>query len=107
VATWQALNLCAGRGLHHVVLQGDSKNVVTALIQTQPNWNSHRQIVEDTKVLLQSLHPVVIQHASRAVNTAAHTLAKVAISQLLDELWAEECPSYIQSIVLAEQISSF
>jgi hypothetical protein len=41
------------------------------------------------------------------VNTATHTLAKVTISQLLDELWVEECPSYIQSIVLAEQVSSF
>jgi len=41
VATWQAVNLCVGRGLHHVVLEGDSKNVVTALIQTQPNWSSH------------------------------------------------------------------
>jgi hypothetical protein len=49
----------------------------------------------------------VIQYASRAVNTATHTLAKFAISQMLDKLWVEECPSYIRFIVLVEQVSSF
>jgi hypothetical protein len=47
------------------------------------------------------MHPVEIIYASRVVNIAAHTLAKHANTQLLDELWVEECLSYIQSIVLA------
>jgi hypothetical protein len=34
VATWQAVNLCASRGLHHVVVEGDFKIVVIALNQT-------------------------------------------------------------------------
>jgi hypothetical protein len=57
--------------------------------------------------MVHSLHRVKINNASRVVNSATHTLAKCAISQLLDEVWMEECSSYIQSIVLAEQVSSF
>jgi hypothetical protein len=52
------------------------------------------------------MHRVEIKYVSRGVNFAAHNLAKCAISYLLDELWMEECPSYIRSIVLAEQVSS-
>jgi hypothetical protein len=52
------------------------------------------------------MHWVKFTYAGRVVNFAAHNLAKCAISYFLDELWMEECPSYIQSIVLAEQVSS-
>lgn len=57
-------------------------------------------------MLAQSVHRVEIKYASRVVNSAPHTLAKCAILHLLDELWMEECLSYIQSIALAEQVSS-
>jgi hypothetical protein len=49
---------------------------------------------------------VKFKYASRAANYAAHTLAKCAISFQLDELWMEECPSYIQTIVFVKQVSS-
>jgi hypothetical protein len=56
------------------------------------------------KILSQNL--VEIKHGRRAVNTNAHTLAKHDIMHMLDELWVEECPSYFQSIVLKEKVSS-
>jgi hypothetical protein len=36
-------------------------------------------------------------------NNVAHCLAKFVLSQRLDNVWIEECPSFIQSVVLAEQ----
>jgi hypothetical protein len=60
----------------------------------------------DIKVKSQSMHRVEFIYASRVVNFAAHFLAKCAISYLLDELWMEECPSYIQTFVLAKKVSS-
>jgi hypothetical protein len=99
-------SLCVWIVDQQVVLEGDSMTVVSALNQSLPNWNSYGQLIEDTKEKAQSLYWVEFKYASRAVNYAAHTLAKCAISFQLDELWMEECPSYIQTIVLAEQVSS-
>jgi hypothetical protein len=53
------------------------------------------------------MHRVEFTYARRAVNFAAHFLAKCAISYLLDELWMEECPSNIQTFVLAKKVSSY
>jgi hypothetical protein len=37
----------------------------------------------------------------RDANTAAHKVVKLAISQLLDEVWIEECPSILRNVILA------
>jgi ribonuclease HI len=107
LAAWHAVNMCVAKGFHKIVLEGDSLVVVSALNNSLPTWSSLGQLIEDTKVKAKSLHQVEISHVNRAANLAAHSLAKFAISQLLDELWIEECHSYIQSIVLAEQVSSY
>jgi ribonuclease HI len=101
-----AVNLCVDGGFHQVVLQGDSQIVGSTLNHTSPSWSTYGPLLEDTKVKSQSMHQVEIKYVSRVVNFVAHNLTKCAISYLLDELWMEECPSYIQSIVLAEQVSS-
>jgi hypothetical protein len=44
-----------------------------------------------------------VRHFRRDANQAAHRLAKVALSQSLDQVWIEGCSSFIQSIVLVEQ----
>ncbi len=75
--------------------------VVSAINQASPNWSFYGHLVEDTKVLAQSVHQLEINYASRVVNSAAHTLAKCVILHSLDELWTEECLFYIQFIVFA------
>jgi ribonuclease HI len=107
LAAWHAVNLCVAKGFHKIVLEGDSLVVVSAFNKPLPIWSSHGQLIEDIKVKAKCLQQVEITHVNRAANFAAHSLAKFAISQLLDELWMDECPFYIQSIVLAEQVSSY
>ncbi len=92
-AAWHAVSLCVDHGFQQVVFEGDSMVVVSALNQTTPSWCSHGQLIENTKEKVPSLHRVKIIYASRVVNLAAHILAKYAISQLLDEVWMNECHS--------------
>jgi hypothetical protein len=42
-------------------------------------------------------------HVSRALNEAAHTLAKSAAANLCDDVWLEDIPSCIFDIVSREQ----
>jgi uncharacterized Fe-S center protein len=43
-----------------------------------------------------------VEYVRREANQAAHVMARCAISQMLDNTWVEECPSFIQTIVEAE-----
>jgi hypothetical protein len=49
---------------------------------------------------------VSIWHVKQSANMAAHILAKMVISQLLDCAWLGVCPPFIQSFVMANQASS-
>jgi hypothetical protein len=42
-----------------------------------------------------SFLPIEVSHVRRGVNKAAHVLVRCALSQLLDEIWITECPSFI------------
>jgi hypothetical protein len=74
-----------------VVLEEDSLVLVSTLNKSLPIWSSYGQLIEEIKVKTKCLLQVEIIHVSRVANLATHSLAKFAISQLLDELWMEEC----------------
>jgi hypothetical protein len=59
------------------------------------------QLIEDTRSGLQQFHSF-INHVKRDANQVAHRLAKLAISQLLDTSWLDECHSIIQNVVLRD-----
>jgi hypothetical protein len=63
-------------------------------------------LIDDAKQGLLRMQPVLINHnhvrRKRKANRAAHCLAKLAISQLLDTMWVAECPSIIHHVISAE-----
>jgi hypothetical protein len=44
-----------------------------------------------------------VHHVRWEANIVAHGITKLAISQLLDEVWREDCPSIIRNVILAEE----
>lgn len=44
-----------------------------------------------------------VKHVPIEGNNVTHSLAKFALSQMLDKIWIEEYPSFIQDCVLAKQ----
>jgi hydrogenase maturation factor HypE len=63
------------------------------------------QVVDDIHTRLSSFPNFVIQHVSRGANSAAHTLAKLALT-LPSDVVRMECPLPINSIVHNELSSS-
>lgn len=106
IAAWKAATFCCERGFQRMIFECDSMNVVAALRKGDECWNMFGQLIEDTKIMINSLQASEVKHTRRDANTAAHLLAKLALMQSIDQVWLEECPSSIQSIVLAEQDSS-
>lgn len=93
---WYAVKLGCDIGASHVHLEGDSLSVVAALKRNDPCCSRFGHLIEDTRSLLYMLH-----HVRQEANNAAYHLAKLAIFQLLDNVWRGDCPSVIRNVLLA------
>lgn len=100
VALWRAVWLCGELGYTKVVFEGDSLLIVEAVGQGSPCSRNFGQLIEDTRIVLQSFQSFTVQHVKRVANQAAHVLATLALSQLIDFVWRGECPSPIYQVVL-------
>lgn len=94
MGAWYVVQLGRGMGWFHVILEGDSLGVVSALQKVKPCWSSVGQLIEDTWSSLQHFHSFFIKHVKRDGNQVANRLAKLVISQLLDTSWIK-CSSFI------------
>lgn len=103
----EVCNFCSDLGFHKVIFKGDVMTIMNALRHGDPCWSSFGQLIEDTQTQLHSFQSYVVRHIRRYANKAAHQMTKLVLSQLLDQVWLEECLFFIQSIVLAEQEVSF
>jgi ribonuclease HI len=105
LAAVQTLTLCKDLGLTKINLEGDAKNVVTALNLKEANWSKGGHIIADAQVLLQNFLFCEINYVSRVRNNAAHNLAKLAARLGFERQWREECPDCISEIIRVEQIA--
>jgi ribonuclease HI len=102
VASWKAVQIFGELGYTKVVFEGDSFLIVKSLNQGFPCLKNYGQIIEDTQVVLKSFHFFTVQHVKRGANQAAHMLATLALSQLINYVWRGACPSVIHHIVMTE-----
>ncbi|KAM1097419.1 hypothetical protein PS2_014573 [Malus domestica] len=67
-------------GIKKLVLKTDSLQIVEALQDSSLNMSAVGQIMEDIKVLLQSITEVAMTHTHHKVNSIAHRLARIGIT---------------------------
>jgi len=94
-AAWLAVELYCVLGFQKVSFEGDSMILVSALNSEDHCWSAYGQLIEDTKIKLNSFSTKRLNHVPREANNVAHCLTKFALSQRSDNVWIEECPSFI------------
>ena len=99
-----AVEFSRDSGLQQVILEGDSKNVVLALSETEANLSRYGQIIEDAKVVLCGFRNWEVRHVYRQANMAAHGLAKEAAAHDSERVWLEEVPNCICQTVVLERL---
>jgi ribonuclease HI len=102
LGAWHALLFCRKQRYTHVILEGDSQEVVKALRKEGPCWMSYGHIIEDTRSCFQFINPLEVNFVRREANRAAHVMAQYAISSQLNHVWMGECPPFIRNIVVSE-----
>ena len=93
------------RGFTEIILEGDSKQVVSAISSREQTRCKFGHIVGDILEVLKTFRRWDIRHIKRTANGAAHGLAKDAIKDLGDRMWLEVIPSPIYDIVTLEQFA--
>jgi ribonuclease HI len=73
--------------LHNIILEGDALQVVKVVSFNVRNWRRIEQLVDDTRIMLNSLSSWQILHISRIANKAVHDITQVAIKQFIDRIW--------------------
>jgi hypothetical protein len=79
VVAWQVATFCCDMGIHCAIFEGDSLTVVSTLRRERPCWSGSGQLIEDTKIRLNSLHFNDIRHIRKDANTAAYCMVKLTL----------------------------
>jgi ribonuclease HI len=102
LAALMAAELCVEMGISRVQLEGDAKNVVTAVLSTEPDDSSKGQITTDIRATLRAVPWWEMNHTRRDANRVAHALAELAVKQSVNGVWFSNPPDCISELLRAD-----
>jgi ribonuclease HI len=103
-AALQAVLFCKELGFFYICFEGDSLQVVKESSTNLGNMSRYGHILEGIKSGLQSFRSANIVYVKREANSAAHGLARAAVTHIVDSIWMEEIHPQIYDIVIRELI---
>ena len=103
LAAWQAVLFGIQLGATYLELEGNALEVVHDLNSPEQSWGRNGPVSNDIKLLLQNFNAWKVSHVLRGTNSAAHCLAKLALSSEVEHTWYDNFPVVVQEIVSAEQ----
>jgi hypothetical protein len=106
VAAWKMAEACVSLGYSKVILEGDSLEIVNSLQKDDCCWSRYGAMINDAKVLLDSLQEWKVCHARRTANVAAHLLAKHGLTVEAECTWQSDFLAFLYDIVLIDKGSS-
>jgi ribonuclease HI len=86
-ALFYGMKLCKELGVSNLVVEGDSKVVISAIQQHDASSSRFGHLIDDILMVLSSSPSWQMMHVRRDSNHAAHGLAKVALKNVIDRRW--------------------
>ena len=86
-------------GFPNVILEGDALGLIQALKSQEQNPCPLGLLVEDVKIYSSRFQRVLYSHVKRNSNSVAHYLARHVISIPDFQVWMEDVPSHIVSVL--------
>ncbi|XVF53923.1 hypothetical protein PTKIN_Ptkin05aG0139100 [Pterospermum kingtungense] len=93
------MELALDLGFNNIILEGDSLSVIKGITSREEDLSLSGNIIEVAKCKRARFQKCQIAHTGRDTNEAAHVLAKRGVNSDRTEIWVEECPPCIQTIV--------
>ena len=101
LAARKALSFAHELGFQNVILEGDALHLIQALKSQEQNLCPLGLLVEDVKIYSNHFQRVLYSHVKRNGNCVAHDLARYAIGIPDFQVWMEDVPSHIVSVLLS------
>jgi hypothetical protein len=83
----------------------DSKGVVDGIHSTAENWSHKGMMLDDIRIQLHHVSHWQVEFIRREGNQAAHSLAKMASKDCVNQQWVFVTPDYIVDIARMERIA--
>ena len=99
LAAFKALSFALELGFHSAILEGDSLGLIQALKSKEHSLSPTGLLFEDVKVLANNFVRLLYSHIKRNGNRVAHSLGINALCILDFQVWMEDVPSHIVSIL--------
>jgi len=99
LAALRAIKFCRNKGFSHIIVEGNSLIVVTALNNRDDNWRRYMQIMNDIDIVLHCFESWRVRHTKRGGNKAAHSLAKEGVLHGIDRVWLNVIPGFLLSVL--------
>ena len=97
-----AVNLVLELGFKEVDIEGDSLEIINALLQNSPCFTLYGHLITDTNIIAQNLNSFQFMHVKRDGNIVAHSLAKRAHHCEPFEVWMESVPPDLRNILSSD-----
>jgi ribonuclease HI len=81
IATLEATRFYSSLGVDKIMLMGDAKMVVEAVLANTLDWSTKGHIIEAIRKQTQSFQHWKMTHVTRGANQIAHVLAKMGATQ--------------------------
>ena len=92
MAATHALEFALEVNIDRVVVKGDSKMVVQALMSKNSSLASYGLLVQDVYVFVRNFFELSYSHTKRDINKVAHNLVKLAVNFSDCVVWLEDAP---------------
>jgi hypothetical protein len=103
LAALEAFQFYHSMGRDRVMVVGDAKQVVDAVLLGEPDWSYKVHIIDTIRDSAQRFTQWKISHINQEANQLAHVLARLATRQCMENVWFSEPPTCIQDMLAFEQ----
>jgi ribonuclease HI len=105
-ALFHGLKHCKELGISKLVVEGDSKVIISAVQNRDASSSRFGYLIDDIVMILDSSPYWQIVHVRRESNRATHGLAKVALKTVFDRRWDFSILDCIRDVVLTESLAT-
>ena len=106
LAALKAVSFALELGFRSAILEGESLGLIKALKSAECSLSPTGLLIDDVKRVANSFVQLLYSHVKRNGNRIAHSLAKNALRIPDFQVWMEDVPSHIVSILQLDVVDS-
>ena len=94
-------------GFRNAILEGDSLGLIQALKSEERSLSQMGLLIEDVKMFANNFVILLYSHIKKNSNRVAHSLAKSALCMADFQIWMEDVPLHIVSILQLDVVELY